>query len=190
MGDNIGYNQDQIIKGFKQNDSSILRTIYSNTYPKVRSHILKNNGDEDQAKDIFQEAFVVCWRNIKDSKFSNTGSVEGYLYTIAKNKWTDYLRSATYKKTVVKSKLTNLQIVADNDLADEDVEQENMAVLKQALSKLGEQCKTLLKQFYYERKSMNEISEMLNITPASARNQKYRCMEKLKALSLDLKKHE
>ena len=60
---------DRTVNGFRKNDSETMRATYQEVYPKVRAHILKNNGSEDQAKDIFQEAFVACWRNIKDGKF-------------------------------------------------------------------------------------------------------------------------
>ena len=50
-----------------------------------------------------------------------------------------------------------------------------------------QECKSLLKLFYFEKKSMEEISELINITDASARNKKYRCMQKLKTIVANLK---
>lgn len=184
------YSQEQLVLGFKKNDSKILKAVYTTTYPKVNAYILKNSGDQAIAKDIYQDAFIACWKNIKDDKFKQTGSVEAYLYTIAKHKWTDHLRSATYKKTVLTNETSHLTAVKDEVDIEEDEEAKKQIILKQALAKLGEQCKTLLKLFYFERKSMNDISGVMHMTSASARNQKYRCMEKLKALSLELKNNE
>ncbi len=185
------YSQEQLVLGFKKNDSKVLKAVYTSMYPKVNAYVLKNSGNHTIAKDIYQEAFIACWKNIKDEKFKKTGSsVEAYLYTIAKHKWTDHLRSATYKKTVLTNETSHLTAVKDEVDIEEDEEAKKQFILKQALTKLGEQCKTLLKLFYFERKSMNDISEVLKMTSASARNQKYRCMEKLKALSLELKNNE
>jgi len=188
MGDTKTFSINDLVTGFKQNNPKTLKFVYKQTYPKVLSFVLKNSGNEAQAKDVFQEAFIACWNNLKDDKFSEDGNVEAYLYAIAKNKWTDYLRSAKYKKTVSVNKITYLAVAEDEDDTNEDLELKQRAILKDAFIKLGDNCKTLLKLFYFERKSMKDISNELKITPATARNNKYRCMEKLKSLSLELKK--
>ena len=185
MGNLKGQISNQIVNGFYQNDENVLHKIYATVYPKVMAHILKNNGDEAHAKDVFQDAFVACWKNIKEQKFTE-GNVEGYLFTIAKNKWTDYLRSSKYKNTVRNAGIVHMEPITDYNAAEvkDDSDQEHM---KLALDKLGDKCKNLLNLFYFERKKMNEIAEELNITSASVRNQKYRCMEKLRSLALEIK---
>ena len=179
------------VNGFRKNDSETMQATYQEVYPKVRTHILKNNGNEDQAKDIFQEAFVACWRNIKDGKFLE-GNVSGYLFTIAKNKWTDFLRSSDYKKTINTDSQSFLTVVQDDPIPKEDIleEEQNRSAMQTALSQLGENCRSLLKMFYFERRSMEEISKEMGMATSSARNQKYRCMEKLRSLSLQIKNNE
>ncbi|NDV42552.1 RNA polymerase sigma factor [Flagellimonas sediminis] len=182
---------DKIVNGFRKNDSETMRETYQEVYPKVRAHILKNNGNEDQAKDIFQEAFVACWRNIKEDRFVE-GNVSGYLFTIAKNKWTDFLRSSDYKKTINTDSQSFLKVVQDDPMPKEDIleEEQNRNAMKAALAQLGENCRNLLKMFYFERRSMEEISKEMGMAPNSARNQKYRCMEKLRNLCLQIKNNE
>jgi len=187
MGDLQKKRQRQLVLGFKKNDSKVMEGVYMAVFPKVRLHILKNNGNEARAKDIYQEAFIACWKNIKAEKFSEEGKVEAYLFTIAKNKWTDFLRSANYKKTVThENKLELVQLVDDQKI-DESVEEAKRNAMQKALKQLGANCKTLLNLFYFERKSMDEISQTMNLASTSARNQKYRCIEKLRKLSLEIK---
>ena len=172
------------INAFKKNDPKTMRDVYVEVFPKIRTLVLKNSGNEDQAKDIFQEAFIACWYNIKDGKFKDDGNLEGYLFTIAKNKWTDFLRSSEFKKTVnldlgsLPTAPEDRSTVSDDDLEDE----KNRVALNLALARLGDQCRALLRLFYFERKSMEEIARETGIAPSSARNQKYRCMEKLRGL--------
>lgn len=177
----------KLIQGFRKNDTAILEGVYGRVFPKIRAHVLKNNGTEAYAKDIFQEAFIVCWKNIKADKLAGDSNIEAYLYTIAKNKWTDYLRSSDYKKR--KSNNDTLQLVREEEDAgvDEREEETKRNAMQQALAQLGQNCRTLLNLFYFERKSMNEIAQVLNLAAASARNQKYRCMEQLRKRTLELK---
>lgn len=189
MGDTFQKDNKDIVQGFKRNDTVIMKSIYLHTYPKVRSYILKNSGTDALAKDTFQEAFVACWSNIKAERFSESGNVAGYLFTIAKNKWTDYLRSSDFKKKVTSDNFTQLTVVAEESPPEESVDEDRRRSLRKALEQLGSNCKQLLQLFYFEQKSMKEISMLLNVAPASARNQKYRCMEKLRTLSLSITKN-
>lgn len=189
MGNKRNRTNNEVISGFRDNDSKIMQQVYSSVYPKVNIYVLRNSGDEDQAKDIFQEAFIACWRNIKEDKLSDNSNVEAYIYAVAKNKWTDYLRSPGFRKKHSQETTSHLVLVTENPEIDESGEERetNYALLQLAMEKLGSNCKILLKLFYFERKAMDEISKELNITSASVRNQKYRCMEKLRALSLEIK---
>jgi len=181
-------NSSKIIAGFKNNNAAILKQVYLNVYPKVSAYVHKNNGSEDQAKDIYQEAFVSCWKNVKEDRLSSTANIEAYLFTIAKNKWVDYLRSTTYKRNKGNIAATDLKTVTD-DVPNDESHEANLNAMNTALKRLGASCKTLLRLFYFERRSMDQIAVELKMTAASARNQKYRCMQKLRTLSLELRKN-
>ena len=70
---------------------------------------------------------------------------------------------------------------------DEKEEESKLNALHEALKQIGASCKKLLTQFYFERKAMEEIAKDLQLTSASVRNKKYRCMEKLRALAMETK---
>lgn len=186
MGNTKQTNQE-LIQGFRQNNTAVLEEVYVRVFPKIKIHVLKNNGNEAAAKDIYQEAFIACWKNIKADKLAEDSNIEAYLYTIAKNKWTDYLRSSEYRKR--KSEPVRTQVVSsDEDSAvDEGEEETKRTAMQRALAQLGLNCRTVLTLFYFERRSMNEIATVMNVAPASARNQKYRCMEQLRKLTLEFK---
>ena len=93
---------DNLATAIRANDTVVLQKLYVETYPKVEVHVLRNNGTKDQAKDIFQEAVIALWRAAKEDRFTakDLDGAKGYLYTISKNKWIDYLRSSRYKKEI------------------------------------------------------------------------------------------
>ena len=48
-----------LLKGLAKNDKKAVEAIYKGNYNMVQAMILKNNGNADDAKDIFQEAMIV-----------------------------------------------------------------------------------------------------------------------------------
>jgi len=179
-------NQYAVISAIKANDNLVLKKLYQENYKKVEIFILKNNGSMPQAKDTYQEAFIAMYQNIKADKFapSNNTAVQGYLYQIAKNKWTDFLRSSRYKKT---AKMADGFQIRDEDAGEVefDISTEEYTIQNQAMeafSHLGAECKKLLEVFYFQKKSLREIAAAFNIGEASVRNKKYRCIQKLREL--------
>ncbi len=188
MGESAKHIASWAIQGIRSNDSRVLSQLYRTVYPKVRAHVLNNSGLEEQAKDIFQEAFIACWRNVKEGKVNSDSNMEAYLFTVARNKWTDHLRSAYTRNRVSTDSLAPLQL-SEEQPGDPSIADPRLERMRVAFGKLGDTCKQLLTLFYFERKSMNEISETVGIAPASARNQKYRCMEKLRVQTLESPNH-
>lgn len=181
----ISKQQENIVASIKASDTGTLQKIYVETYPKVEVHILRNNGTKDQAKDIFQEAMIALWRAAKEDRFTaqSLDSAKGYLYTIAKNKWIDYLRSSRYKKEISSEKMMTNHTIPDKEVEDTDYELK-LEQAQSAFKRLGESCKDLLSKFYFDKMSLNEIASLLDLDAASARNKKYRCMQMLRSLAL------
>jgi RNA polymerase sigma factor (sigma-70 family) len=173
---------NQIVSLIKENDTYTLKLLYKNNFAKVKRYVEKNNGDEQQAKDLYQEAFLAMWRNIKDDKFTaqSENAINGYLFQIAKYKWLDHVRSARYRNTT----LINREIeYHEPDIEENELQNKKIKAIMEAIGNLGERCQTMLKLFYFERKSFREISELLEMDEASARNAKYRCQEQLKKMA-------
>lgn len=185
-------NNNSVIESIKNNDSKTLKQLYQSNYPKIEAYILKNSGNKDHAKDIFQEAFVTVWKNVKNNKFEaqNDSSIHGYLYTISKNKWLDHLRSKHHKKTIVASNINHFEVVDTNFSENDDdiLKEKRLDSIMHAFRDLGDSCKALLKKFYFEKKTMNFIAKELQLDAASTRNKKYRCMQKLRTLALEIDK--
>ena len=183
--------QTALVKAIKSNDSKALKTLYTSNYYKVEHMVLKNSGSKDHAKDIYQEAFITVWKNVKNDSFvpHNETALQGYLYQIAKNKWLDMVNSSRFKKTTVLENEYSF-----HDKTNQENEMEEQAVFSQKLEKtmnlfkmMGQPCKQLLTSFYFDKKSLRIIASELQIEESTARNNKYRCMEKLRKMVLDPK---
>ena len=180
--------QEELVKAIQANDESVLETLYQENYFKTEKYIVENSGSLEQVKDTYQEAFIAVWENVQNNKFipKNQTALNGYIYTIAKNKWLDYLKSAQYKKTNTLDAYEH-KIESETDMAYDAFDEQNDSKLEKVVTNfndIDQACKNLLEVFYYESKSLREIAAKFNITEASARNKKYRCLEKLRALVL------
>lgn len=164
--------KDSQLSAIRANDEKVLKLLYRENYPQVEKYVLANNGTAEEAKDIFQEAFIATWRNIQLGKFTE-GSLEAYLFRIAKNKWIDYLR---INKRMHKVPLTD-EIPETNETA---VTEELLKKIKENFRLLGDLCRDVLERFYFYRQSMQTIAGALKWTEATARNNKYRCLQQLR----------
>jgi len=181
-------NIQELIKSIKQNNHTTLERLYQENYKKVEVLVLKNSGTVDNAKDIYQEAYLVTWQKIKKEEFvpKSESNINGFIYTVAKNKWLDVLRSKSYKSTTVMSQIEGLQFAGETESSALDLEQEHkIKKMMRAFASISDTCQDLLKKFYFEKLSMNDIAGVLHLDPASARNKKYRCMEKLRKTALN-----
>jgi RNA polymerase sigma factor (sigma-70 family) len=170
-----------LLKKIKANDDATLRKLYTDNYPQIAQYIIRNNGTSDDAKDIYQEAFLAFWRNIQLDRFipKDDSSLTGYLFRIAQFKWRDHLRKIGREPTIA---------LAETDLPDTDStsasEDEYITKIKLHYTALGDQCKEVLKKFYFLKQSLREIATQFSWTEASAKNNKYRCLQKLRNLVL------
>ena len=182
-GHTDSYEQVLAIRG---NDEKALKLFYQNNFPKVERYVLDNNGTTDEAKDIYQEAFIAVWRNIQLDRFQpqKETSLDGYIYQVAKNKWLDQLRAAKRRQVVP---LTDRANEIEEAPALSRDEQQQIDEIKKNLKLLGQPCRDVIERFYYHKQSMRTISASLNWTEATAKNNKYRCIQRLRNL---LKKNQ
>jgi RNA polymerase sigma factor (sigma-70 family) len=167
------------IEGIRNNDERIMRQLYQQNFDKVKRYVTQNQGTEEDAKDYFQEAFLTLWRNIQLDKFfpQHEQALEAYLYRIAKNKWLDYLR--TNSPTFLAADDFDLSENGEEKESREEKEAQLLAV-KASFKFLGEQCKEVLMRFYFKNESMRVIAERKGWTEATAKNNKYRCLQQLR----------
>jgi RNA polymerase sigma factor (sigma-70 family) len=172
-------NEHELLAALRKSDSSAFRNVYVVHFNMVKYFILKNNGSEEDAHDIFQEAMVVLFEQLNSGKFELTSSLKTWLYAVCRNKWLKQLEKQ--KRNV---RLIDFES-ADDVLLPEEVEDQNekMQQLRKSLTRLGIGCRKLLLLFYYFKKSMEEIAVELNYTNAdNAKSQKYKCLQKLKSV--------
>ncbi|MBT8255453.1 MAG: sigma-70 family RNA polymerase sigma factor, partial [Bacteroidia bacterium] len=157
-----------------------LEHIYRENRDKVTNYLRANNADEDQAKDVFQEAVIAMYENIKEKKFKGESAIGTYLYSIARYKWLNQIK----KNSIRKDHHDQLEQEEDfqSPLAT-IIEGETKEGVLQLLAELGEACKRLLIMNFYHEASMKEIAKNGHYSSEQiVRNKKYKCLKRLKEL--------
>ncbi len=188
MEDTLTQGKFKLLDAFKNNEEIPIREFYITEYPKTKYYILKNGGTIFNAEDVFQEAYFVCWKKLSTGSFSpkNKAEVEAYLFTIAKNKWIDQTRAVAKRKTTsIDEKLYQLEADETTLNYDTNEKEQQLSITLTAFENLGQACKELLTLFYFNKMSFRTIADSLDMEEASAKNKKYRCIQKLKELAFE-----
>jgi RNA polymerase sigma factor (sigma-70 family) len=175
----------EVVLGILNNSADALNKLYTGHFPMILQFILNNNGDEDDAKDVYQEAIIILYNKIKSGDFELSSKLKTYIYSVCRRIWLKKL-SQQSKKT------NNIDDFEDVIAVEVDVEQHEAKDLQfekmgEALLNLGEPCKTIIQDFYINNLSMQDICEKFGYTNTdNAKTQKYKCLQRLKKLFFNL----
>ena len=173
-----------LIERIKNKDGdNALKEIYS----KYRNEFLlwafqHHSCSMEEAKDVFQQSIVIFYENIIYGKVTEiTTQVKTYLFSIGKNKIYELERLKSKALAQVED-----QVYVQSDIYYNDVEEgyeDKLDKVNTCIMKLGEPCKSILEQYYYYKKSMQEISEVMGYkNMETVKNLKYKCLQRLKQI--------
>ncbi|MDX2195042.1 MAG: sigma-70 family RNA polymerase sigma factor [Cytophagales bacterium] len=162
-----------IIYKIRQGDESALDYLYKKNYKMMVNLILKNNGSEDEAKDIYQDALIIFWQKVKSEELVLTSKISTFLYSICQNLWRKELdRKNRYSKEE-----------ADVAYSENYDSNEKIKIIHDCLNTLGDACKKILSYYYFDEMTMNDIAEIMGFANAdTAKTKKYKCKQELDKL--------
>ena len=176
---------DQILfSALKDGSESAFKKVYQENRLPFFNFAIKYGIESHEAKDIYQDAYVAFYENIRRGKLSELrSSISTYLMSIGKYMILDNLRKQQKK---VRSEKVIAQVQAvDEEVGVLDIEREELnprqLVLRRYFERLGEKCKKILTLFYYNKYSIKEIMEVGNYNSENVvKSQKSRCLKTLK----------
>lgn len=174
------YNSDEeILRGLRRERQDALKQVYKIVYPSVLAYIKNNSGSEDEAQDIFQEAMIVFYQKAMNEEFKLSATIKTFVFAVAKNLWLKKLRD-----TKAHTDIGYYENVLSDDEDEKEFNEQQEKVktaLVEYLNGLGDPCRKLLILYYYEKKCMDVIAQEMEYSNSnSAKNQKYKCLQRLK----------
>lgn len=178
-----------------------LNRFISGEKGRVQTYLRKNfSVSDDDFDDIFQEASMALFLNIRDGKLSNLSSSLGTYFTkVCINQTLKFIGKSS--KTVPffnENRLTNSDFFRNDKIdelynlcADDEESERKYRVEKlvgSIIESMTETCKNILHGYYWDDFSTATIADMFNFSDAnSVKAQKYKCVQKFRDKYNELK---
>lgn len=180
------HTDQHLLEALAAGDRKVTAQIYRQQGSVLIKWIVQRGGTHMDADDVLQEAMVVLFEKAQDASFRLSAALGTYLFAVGRHLWLKKLQQNR------KSPENQALHTGDDEGIDSAYEEDIQALaekeghyeqLSQALVLLGEPCSSLLKAFYLEQKSMQEIAQEFGYTnPDNAKTQKYKCLNRLRKL--------
>ncbi len=176
------YTIEELLDGIKNKNNTILKLVYKEYFPLIRSFILQNSGSEDDAKDIFQEAIIAIYKKSSDFDFEITSSFKTFLYSICRQLWLKQLRNR-------KIHLNNIVEITERIEFDNEVDESlddslEKRLFRKHFNALNKECQKLLR-LAMQKVQAKDIARLMGYSEQFVRNRKYRCKGMLAKLIKD-----
>ena len=177
-----------LLQGLAKSDNRAIETIYKENYNMVQALVINNSGTADDAKDIFQEAIIVLYEKVQSGNFELNCQIKTFVYSVSRRLW---LKRLMHQNRFLLSDSHEEAVSVDDEMEDHERRNSEFTMMEKAMNGLGEPCKSLLEAFYLQKRSMTEIAGSFGYTNAeNAKNQKYKCLARLKKLFFSQYKNE
>ncbi len=172
---------DSVRKG-NSSDYSIIVNRYKNKAFSMLKRMLKN---EFEAEEVLQDCFLKAYKSINafkgDSKFSTW--FYRIVYNSALTKLSSQKRRTETEMTSVEDHFNLESEYNSNEIEKKDVNR----LIQETISKLPERYSAIITMFYLNEMSIEEISEVMQITVSNVKVMLYRSRNALRDLIMKSK---
>lgn len=168
--------EHKLIQRFKNGDDDAFRELVEKYQSALLNYLYRFTGKYEIAEEIVQDTFLVVFQKI--NKFDTSGSFRAWLYAIATNHASNYLRkhSPIYNNDILLSACDHL------DPSQQTIEKERAAAVQTALKSLPEKQRAIFILRFYQQFSYEEIAETLQCPIGTVKSRICYTLQKLKGL--------
>lgn len=166
-----------LVDALKSGDQKTLKSIYEGNYSYIENMVLKNSGSTDDAKDIYQEAMLIFYKNIVKPEFILSSTIKTYLYGIS---WRLWMKKISQRKELTINREEEYIDAFDFELVSKDPD-ETLNRVVELLKQHGKNCLEILTRIYFNKQSFDHVAEALGYASGQVvREQKYRCIKRVR----------
>ncbi len=164
----------ELLKRVAQGDEEAFRQLFERHHRLAYSVIYRHLGNQSEAEDLVQEAFLRVYRNA--GNWEPTAKFSTWLYTVVSNLCLNYKRDKARDKLRLVSgdeeggnplERMATEEAQDGESMDAD---ERARIVREAIQELPEQQRMALILSRYEDKPYEEVAEILGTTVAAVKS--------------------
>ena len=169
---------DQVVRQAQQGESNAIEALYKRYAQSVYRYVYYRVPTTADAEDLTAETFVRMVEGLPSYRFTGA-PFEAWLYRIAAARIADhYRRNARRPLTELKENVADKATLPEEQI----VQAQEVETLRQAFSQFSDDEQTLLILRFVERKSHQEVADVLGKSPAAVKSMQHRALIKLATL--------
>lgn len=181
------------IEALHRGESKLISEIYSKYSREILVWVLRNNGDADDASDLFQDGLMAIYDRYCGRDFQLSVSFGALLMAICRRKWFDRISQKKREVNVRNSEAERYEEETPEWEAAEEaiLEQSRQECLSRVFELLSDQCRKLLSLITAGDTPVEDIARQLEMANANAVYQsKHRCTARWRQLFYEHFKEE
>ena len=153
----------ELIARIAKKDASAVQALFSGHQTRIFRFIMRLVRNEAVAEELCNEVFLEVWR--KAGTYQGRSAVSTWLLSIARNKAISQLRKRAESEL---DEEKAAEVADDQDTPDVEYAKQNKAeIMRRCIDQLSPAHKEIIDLVYYQEKAVNEVSEILDIPPAT-----------------------
>lgn len=170
----IGNEEQRLVKRLQEGDKTAAREFYTRYGGSLAGVCVRYIADEEDVKDVIQNALVHIFSHITDFKYRGNGSLEAWVVRIAVNESLKFLRTKVQYELLQ----PDYDVIDDSEV-DPSVRDIPPDILRKMLNRLPTGYRTVLNLYVFEGKNHQEIARLLGIKKDSSASQLLRAKSML-----------
>jgi RNA polymerase sigma-70 factor (ECF subfamily) len=178
---------EELMAQVQRGDQAAFEELFKRYDRKIFNYLLRYLGDEELAKDLFQETFLRVFQYSNTYKPTVRGghsaSFAAWLYTVARNVCRKHWRQEPIEERVTESAWKGIEesIPALNTTpSNAEADQELVEKIKQALDALPESQREVVILHKYQGLSYPQIAQVLGCSISSVKQRAFRAYQSLR----------
>lgn len=172
------YLTSDILIGIRKRDNEVFSFVYNEYFYLIRNYVVVNGGNDNDAGDIFQEAIVIIFKNLKNRNFEINSSFGAYILGLCKIIWTkrrfEYITREEPVREEYENPLTN-----EERLLEEYRQNLRNRLFQKHYRHLERHCQSILRMFYKDYSFERIAAEMGYKNAEVAKRRKFLCLKYL-----------
>lgn len=166
-----------LIKSISEGNEKAFLEIFNLYFKNVCRFVEKYVHSKELSEDLVQEVFIKTWEN--RDKLTEVKSFKSYLYTCAKNHTLNSLKKVARSKEAM-GEIVNAYSSTRNLTEENILDKEYISCFNKILDNLPERSREIFKLCREEKKSYEEVANIMGISKNAVKNHMVFSMKQLR----------